>query len=236
MLPETTSKRTFVFRKYYEKYKHLWILLYFFVYMAWFNYVEKTVTTHFHVIHVPIDDYIPFCEYFVIPYLLWFPFVGWGIAYMALHNKTDYYKLCAFLFTGMTIFLIISTVYPNGQYLRPTYFTHHNLCTMLCERLYAGDTPTNLFPSIHVYNSLGIYLAVTHNKKLRKNKLVCLLTLILTVSIILATMFIKQHSFFDVCCAFVLATVMYHVVYRHNWARAKAATTSSKTDNNFSVE
>ena len=27
-------------------------------YMAWFNYVEKTVTTHFHVIHVPIDDYI----------------------------------------------------------------------------------------------------------------------------------------------------------------------------------
>ena len=33
-----------------------------------------------------------------------FPFVGWGIAYMALHNKTDYYKLCAFLFTGMTIF------------------------------------------------------------------------------------------------------------------------------------
>ena len=85
MLPETKSKRTFVFRKYYEKYKHLWILLYFFVYMAWFNYVEKTVTTHFHVIHVPIDDYIPFCEYFVIPYLLWFPFVGWGIAYMALH-------------------------------------------------------------------------------------------------------------------------------------------------------
>lgn len=236
MLPETQSKRTFVFRKYYEKYKHLWILLYFFVYMAWFNYVEKTVTTHFHVIHVPIDDYIPFCEYFVIPYLLWFPFVGWGIAYMALHNKTDYYKLCAFLFTGMTIFLIISTVYPNGQYLRPTYFTHHNLCTMLCERLYAGDTPTNLFPSIHVYNSLGIYLAVTHNKKLRKNKLVCLLTLILTVSIILATMFIKQHSFFDVCCAFVLATVMYHVVYRHNWAHAKVATTSSKTDNNFSVE
>ena len=47
MLPETQSKRTFVFRKYYEKYKHLWILLYFFVHMAWFNYVEKTVTTQF---------------------------------------------------------------------------------------------------------------------------------------------------------------------------------------------
>ncbi len=77
--------------------------------------------------------------------------------------------MCVFVYRNDNL-LIISTVYPNGQYLRPTYFTHHNLCTMLCERLYAGDTPTNLFPSIHVYNSLGIYLAVTHNKKLRKKQ------------------------------------------------------------------
>lgn len=30
MLPETQSKRTFVFRKYYEKYKHLWYFVIFF--------------------------------------------------------------------------------------------------------------------------------------------------------------------------------------------------------------
>mgnify|MGYP000550220406 FL=1 len=223
MLPETQSKRTFVFRKYYEKYKHLWILLYFFVYMAWFNYVEKTVTTHFHVIHVPIDDYIPFCEYFVIPYLLWFPFVGWGIAYMALHNKTDYYKLCAFLFTGMTIFLIISTVYPNGQYLRPTYFTHHNLCTMLCERLYAGDTPTNLFPSVHVFNSIAVNIAVWHSDNFKKNKAVRYGSAVLMVLIILSTMFLKQHSVFDVVTGMVLAVFMYSVVYTTNWAAVTAA-------------
>ena len=223
MLPETQSKRTFVFRKYYEKYKHLWILLYFFVYMAWFNYVEKTVTTHFHVIHVPIDDYIPFCEYFVIPYLLWFPFVGWGIAYMALHNKTDYYKLCAFLFTGMTIFLIISTVYPNGQYLRPTYFTHHNLCTMLCERLYTGDTPTNLFPSVHVFNSIAVNIAVWHSDNFKKNKAVRYGSAVLMVLIILSTMFLKQHSVFDVVTGMVLAVFMYSVVYTTNWAAVTAA-------------
>ena len=223
MLPETQSKRTFVFRKYYEKYKHLWILLYFFVYMAWFNYVEKTVTTHFHVIHVPIDDYIPFCEYFVIPYLLWFPFVGWGIAYMALHNKTDYYKLCAFLFTGMTIFLIISTVYPNGQFLRPTYFTHHNLCTMLCERLYAGDTPTNLFPSVHVFNSIAVNIAVWHSDNFKKNKAVRYGSAVLMVLIILSTMFLKQHSVFDVVTGMVLAVFMYSVVYTTNWAAVTAA-------------
>ena len=56
----------------YEKYKHLLLVLYFPVYMIWFSYLEKTVTTRFHVIHVALDDYIPFCEYFDIPYFLWF--------------------------------------------------------------------------------------------------------------------------------------------------------------------
>ena len=219
-----------------QKYKHAWVLLYVLIYFPWFRYLETHVTTQFNVIHMKIDDYIPFIEYFIVPYLLWFGYVAYAVLYFFFKNKNDYYKLCTFLITGMTIFLIVSTLYPNGQHLRPQSFAHDNIFVTLVQWVYETDTPTNLFPSIHVYNSLGIYLAVTHNKKLHKNKLVCLLTLILTVSIILATMFIKQHSFFDVCCAFVLAAVMYHVVYRHNWARAKATATSSKTDNNFSVE
>ena len=207
----------------YENYKHLLLLLYFCIYLPWFGYVEKTVTTHFHVIHIPLDDYIPFYEYFVIPYLLWFGYVAWGIAYMALHNKSDYYKLCTFLFTGMTIFLIISTVYPNGHFLRPYYFTHHNIFTKLCEFLYATDTATNLFPSIHVYNSLGIHFAVMQNEHLRKNKKVQAVSFVLMVSIILATMFIKQHSVFDVGTAFLLGFVMYHLIYKRNWSKSSSS-------------
>lgn len=190
--------------RFYENYRHLLLLLYFPVYLLWFNYLEKAVTTHFHVIHTAADDYIPFCEYFVIPYLLWFFYVAWGIIYMAKNNKADYYRLCAFLFTGMTVFLIISTVYPNGHYLRPQYFEHHNIFTSLCEALYSTDTPTNLFPSIHVYNSIGIHLAVMQNRELRKNKTVQMLSFLLMASIILATMFLKQHSVFDVTTALIL--------------------------------
>ena len=206
-----------------EKNKHACLLLYLMIYFPWFHHLEKTVTTHFHVIHVALDDYIPFCEYFVIPYLMWFGFVAWGIAYFALHNKDIYYRLCAFLFTGMTIFLIVSTVFPNGQFLRPYYFTHHNVFTMLCEWLYATDTPTNLFPSIHVYNSIGIYLAVIKSPEFKNRKTVRLLTGILTVSIILSTMFIKQHSAFDVFTAFLLSGVMYYIVYVRSWSKVPAA-------------
>ena len=53
-------------KKLLNKYQHLWILSYFIIYLVWFGYVEKTVTNHFHVIHVALDDYIPFCEVFII--------------------------------------------------------------------------------------------------------------------------------------------------------------------------
>lgn len=221
------------FQNLYEKYKHLLLLLYFPVYMLWFSYLEKTVTTRFHVIHVALDDYIPFCEYFIIPYFLWFAYVAFGFIYMALNNRSDFYKLCGFLYTGMTVFLIISTVYPNGHFLRPAYFTHHNLCTMLCEFLYSTDTATNLFPSIHVYNSIGIHLAISHNEKLRENKTLQLLSFVLMVSIILATMFLKQHSVFDVVTAFLLAYVMYLLIYRKGFS---FSTEPDKSRKKLSVE
>lgn len=198
---------------FYNKYKHCLWLLYFLIYMPWFNYLERTVTTQYNVIHLPLDDYIPFCEYFIIPYYLWFAYVAWGVIYTALRNPNDYYKLCTVLFTGMTVFLIASTVYPNGHNLRPDYFARHNICTYLVEKLYASDTSTNLFPSIHVYNSLAVEFFVVNSKDLRNNQIVQFLSTVLCVAIILATMFLKQHSTFDVITAFALAFFMYYLVY-----------------------
>lgn len=194
--------------------KHLLILLYFPIYLLWFNYVESKVTTHFHVVHTALDDLIPFCEYFVIPYFLWFGYVAWGVTYFALKNRQEFCRLCVFLITGMTLFLIISTVFPNGHYLRPVYFTHHNFCTMLCEFLYSVDTATNLFPSIHVYNSLAIHLAVCESREFQNSRTIKMVSFVMMFSIILATMFIKQHSTFDVFTACLLALVMYRFIYR----------------------
>ena len=59
-------------QKIWESNKHFTLMLYFVIYLAWFAFLEKHVTTHFHVIHMNIDDYIPFCEVFIVPYLLWF--------------------------------------------------------------------------------------------------------------------------------------------------------------------
>lgn len=201
-----------------QKYSHAWVLLYALIYLPWFSYLEKHVTTNFNVIHMAADDYIPFSEYFIIPYMLWFAYVAWGVLYFFFKNKRDYYRLCTFLIIGMSIFLIISTIYPNGHYLRPHTFERDNIFVAAVQWLYATDTPTNLFPSIHVYNSLAVHFAVVNSHELRNNKPVRVASFALMVSIILATMFLKQHSVFDVITAFGLAILSYSVVYGRSYA------------------
>lgn len=205
-----------------EKNKHAVLLLYFPLYLAGFTYLEKTVTTHFHVIHTALDDYIPFCEYFIIPYLLWFCYVAWGVAYFYFRNKDEYFRLCTALFIGMTVFLIVSYLYPNGHYLRPVTFDRNNIFIKMVKQLYSTDTSTNLFPSIHVYNSIVVNFSVWHSKNFKEKKAVRYGSSLLMISIVLSTMFLKQHSVFDVITGILMAAVVYRLVYGVNALRFSA--------------
>lgn len=199
----------------FVRYKHaIPLIVYGIIYALWFSYLERTVKQPPTIIHMKLDDVIPFCEAFVIPYFLWFGYIAVVMIYGFFKNNQEYYRTCAFLFTGMTIFLIISTLWPNGHHLRPAVMPRDNVFSALVAHLYSIDTPTNLWPSIHVYNSIGAHLTVMHTPKLAKNKFIHIGSLILCVSIILSTVFLKQHSVFDMLTAFVMAAVMYIVVYQ----------------------
>lgn len=202
------------------RYRHGWILSYFIMYLPWFAYLEQTVTRRFHVIHMPIDDYIPFLEIFVVPYFLWFGYVALAVVYFFFKDVQDYYKLCIFLFVGMTVFLVVSTIYPNGHYLRPRVFERDNIFVTMVKGLYMVDTPTNLFPSIHVYNSIGVHLSVMHSEKLKEKKWIRRSSFAVMASIVASTVFLKQHSVFDVITGIVLSIFMYTVVYTRDILRA----------------
>ena len=168
------------------------------------------------MIHVALDDYIPFCELFVIPYLLWFAYVALVVMWLFFKDKDDYYRTCIFLFTGMTVFLLVSTLFPNGHHLRPAVMPRDNIFTRMVSYLYHTDTPTNLWPSIHVYNALGAHFAIIRNRQLAAKRRICIGSLILCISIILSTMLIKQHSAFDVMTGLVMAAAMYGVTYKYD--------------------
>ena len=196
------------------KYRHAWILSYSFIYIPWFCYLEKAVTRNYHVMHVALDDFIPFNEYFIVPYMMWFLYVAGAILYFLLTSKEDFYRICTFLFSGMTISLIICTFFRNGTDFRPALDPGKNVFTSMVAALYRTDTPTNVFPSIHVYNSIGTHIAIMKSAALRKHRLVRAGSGILMVSICLSTVFTKQHSVIDVACGLAVAFVWLPVVYR----------------------
>lgn len=61
-----------------------------------------------------------------------------------------------------------------------------------------------------------------------------LISFVLMTCIILATMFIKQHSVFDVSTALVLAYIMYRIVYRHDWCKSTLAARAKERKHLFS--
>ena len=175
------------------------MLVYMAFYMVGFMIVENAGHRHYHILHSVIDDMIPFCEYFVIPYFLWFVYMLGGILWVIFFDsKKAYYKLASTLAIGMTIFLVISCIFPNAQDLRPVTFERSNIFVKAVQYLYQTDTPTNILPSIHVYNSLVIFFALNQSARLQKHFLVRFGSGVLTASIILSTMFLKQHSIVDV--------------------------------------
>lgn len=203
-----------------KKYSHAWVALYAFIYLPWFLYLEQNPADHYYMIHSPLDDYIPFVEYFIVPYLLWFLFIAVTILYFFFTDKKGFYKLITFLFTGMTLFLIVCTVFPNGLNLRPDTFARDNFFTDLVKTLYHTDTSTNVLPSIHVFNSLGASIAIAHSDALKKHRGIQMSAHILTALIIMSTVFLKQHSVIDMIAAFVMAGVIYPLVYNTQTKRA----------------
>ena len=128
-------------------------------------------------------------------------------------NKHEYYQLAFNLMMGMTVFLIVSYVYPNAQHIRPTEFPRDNVFTDVVKWLYSTDTPTNILPSIHVFNSLAIHMSLTNCEALRDKKLIKAASFTLTALIIMSTMFLKQHSVIDVCMGATLALFGFLVFY-----------------------
>ena len=196
------------FGRFWKRYGHgVWITLYLIFYLLGFAILENAGHRHYHIIHSVIDDMIPFCEYFIIPYYLWFLFMAAGILWFVFgcRNKTEYYKLCCCLAIGMTIFLIVSCIYPNAQDLRPAVFARDNIFVRMVRALYQTDTPTNILPSIHVFNSLAIFYAMYGSDQLRDRKLIRYGSGVLCFLIILSTMFLKQHSVVDVSMGILMS-------------------------------
>ena len=113
--------------------------LYMVFYCVTFVLTENWNRLHYTVIHTAVDDRIPFCEIFIIPYLLWFVYMTGFTLYMLMQDEKSYHEVCTFLVIGMTVFLVVSIFFPNILFLRPESMPRDNILTRICAALYGCE-------------------------------------------------------------------------------------------------
>lgn len=195
-----------------QNYRHAWMLIFWVIYLVLFFLVEHLVTTDYHVMHTALDDHIPFCEWFIFPYCLWHPLLAAMTAYLFFFDAESFKRYMSFIALGFIPVILLDLAWPNGQELRPVVFENENLATWLVQCIYAADTNTNVFPSMHVIGSAALMAASLNTPTLRSRRLHWLM-LPLGVLISVSTVFVKQHSCLDLLGAIPYSALVWWLVY-----------------------
>lgn len=207
--------RTFRFSKLKtEKFCHLKLLIYWPIFLILFLFVERlSPVESYHPVSCALDAKIPFCEYFLIPYLFWFIYLIGMHLYTLLYDVEAFRKLMWFVIISYSITILLYFLFPTCQALRPAFFERDNLFTRFLFHFYQFDTNTNVCPSLHVIGSVAVWCTSWHIKKFQTT-LWRMFFGITALLICAATMFLKQHSVIDVIMAIPVCFIAYYFSFK----------------------
>jgi len=186
--------------------RHFWLLLGFIPLFIFFKYVEYIVKP-VHLMTIAYDYKIPFIKEFVVAYLMWFPYIFIVFIACGRRSKKEFFRLCAIVYSGMSLVYIFYLIYPNYVNLRQSVIGN-DIFSKLLRLLYSTDTPTNVFPSLHVYIALVLHQCVVRISTRQGDKWRVYASFAVSVLIIISTVFIKQHSMADVFAGMLFAMLM----------------------------
>ena len=194
------------------EFKHLKLLLFWPIYGLVFLVLERGLSLQYHTVYCPLDDKIPFCEFFLIPYYFWFIFLIGMLVYTLLYDINCFKQYMVFIIITYSVTCMIYLLYPTSQELRPVQFERQNILTEIISFLYVFDTNTNVCPSLHVIGSFAVLFASWHTPRFqtvgwRVFFWVC------TILISISTVFLKQHSVIDIIAAVPLCAVAYPIAF-----------------------
>ncbi len=181
-----------------------------------------------HSLSTVLDYSLPFLKIFVIPYVVWYPFVFLGFLYICFRNTEVYFKtlitfdLC--LICSYITFYFFQTTMPRPELIGT------DILTNMIRVIYGFDQPFNCFPSIHV---LACYVIMRGIDRCEKGFTAVKVTAgIVSVLIILSTLFIKQHTIMDIISAVFLGEIIFTLIKNLNLDRFVYALQGKKVSKN----
>lgn len=182
------------------EFSHLKLLLGWVGYFVLYFLTENLIPAEkCYPVHCWLDDVVPFCEWFVIPYVSWYLLIVGSLAYFLLYSVDSFKKMQSYIIITQVIAMTVYIIFPSRQDLRPEVFPRENLLTQLLGFIYSVDTSTGVCPSLHVAYSLGIISTWLHEKRASRSWKLAVTIWCLLICISVA--FVKQHSVVDIFAA-----------------------------------
>ena len=197
MLKPVVDYREFSFKKLNDpRFSHLKLLSGWLVYFALYFITEYLIPNNSGTaIFCELDYKIPFCEWFIIPYVGWYALIVVSLLYFLLYNVDNFKRLQIFIIVTQLSAMLIYIVFQNFQQLRPEAYPRDNFLTDIVALIQTADTNSNVCPSLHVAYSIGIASIWLKEKSARwwtKAGIV-----LFCILVCLSTAFVKQHSVID---------------------------------------
>jgi membrane-associated phospholipid phosphatase len=156
-------------------------------------------------IMISLDSSIPYIKEFIIPYLIWFPFLLVCFGYLLLKDRRTYYITIGSVIVGK---LICFAIYYFFQTTITRPIIHgDDMFSSLVTYIYSIDDPFNCFPSIHVLTSAIMMIAI-HQSHIRHRGNILIID-VTAILIILSTVFVKQHAILDVVAGLFLSIMIF---------------------------
>ena len=191
------------------EYKPLILTVALIVFQSFCYFVSKFFEGNPNLIGGVIDSKISFNVWFIIPYCIWYLLIFLIPYYLYKKDKNIFTKyIISYLFCTV-IANIIFIIYPT--YVDRPIVIGNSILELMARIVFWVDTPAqNCFPSLHCAVSMLFILYMFECKKCPLY--LKILTLIISILIMIATLCTKQHVFIDLVSGDVLAIVSYIIV------------------------
>ena len=154
-----------------------------------------------HDMTTALDRSIPFVPQWIIIYVLSYASWAFTIRWILMESKEKCYRFASMYIIGFLITGIVFLVYPCT--LQRPEITGNSFWDNITRIIYTIDTPTQLFPSVHILIAYYCWRCTLDCRKIPTwYKWFNFVYLILTC---LSILFVRQHVIADIPSAFLVA-------------------------------
>ena len=171
--------------------------------------ISRLFESNLHLIGNTIDTKIPFNIWFMIPYCLWYILIFIVPYYLYKKDKDSFIRYIYCYLICSVIANIIFVIYPTTVN-RPDVIVKGPL-SFITNFIFTFDNPPmNCFPSLHCAMSMLFILFIFEIKNIKP--IIKISITLISILIMIATLYTKQHVFIDLVSGDALAIIVYFII------------------------